>query len=257
MPKSRHLSKHYREGEESRSKRWQMPPSPARGCTWASGNPPQSFLRERPITWHLVPPPLFFLVAVCLHLSVLGMSSESWQPVVQTRTLAKCFPAALGSRLLRYLPLSAWPWHIHSHMSPRFWRGLAVCPAIGHGVRGRPSTKTSGGVCGGGGGGGSHPPQRLNIPRQNSPDLFIVLCFFLRLMKGRRAKNERKKKTAGDSERREGRGGALVSSVGRPPRVCLWRSLALSERSWGGAVFGWMLSGSAVSACWTCLVPSP
>lgn len=27
-------------------------------------------------------------------------------------------------------------------------------------------------------GGASHPPQRLNIPRQNSPDLFIVLCVF-------------------------------------------------------------------------------
>lgn len=43
--------------------------------------------------------------------------------------------------------------------------------------------------------------------------VYRAMCF-RRLMKGRRA--EKKKNNAGDSEQREGRGGVLVSSVGRP-----------------------------------------
>lgn len=106
-------------------------------------------------------------------------------------------------------------------------------------VRGRLSTKAAGARGRGEG---------LTFQRRLSRFVYRTLSFaFLPLVKGRRAKTppiERGGKKGGYS--------IYLQALG----VCLWRSLGLSERSWGGAVFG------CLDARWECClslfdVPGP
>lgn len=228
-----------------------MPPSPARRCTWVlvffRKSSPElltgfTLFEGKGSTLPLVPFLLQFAF-ICLFWELAQSLGSRWhKPGPSAKVLQQVrFHCVTVLSPFNCQALA----HPLSHV-PLFWRGLAVCPAIGHSVRGCLSTKTSAGV-----GGDAHTHRKgLTFRGKLFRFVFRPMCF-LRLMKGRWAK----KVPVIASRGREGWGGCFIYV--QAPRVCLWRSLALSERSWGGAVFGWMLSGSAVSACSTCLVPSP
>lgn len=106
------------------------------------------FLRERAL--HLVP---FLLQFVCFGnwLRVLAAGCTNRDP-------RQMFYCRLGSTLVRYLPLSARLWHIHSHMSLCFdvgWQFVLRLVTVSEVVWAQRHLQ-----------GGSHPPQRLNIPQQ-------------------------------------------------------------------------------------------
>lgn len=147
MLKSRHLFKHYRQQEESRSKRWQMPPSPARRCTWVlvffRKSSPEllngfSLFEGKGITLHLVPFLLQF-VFMCLFWELAQGLGSWWYklgPSPNVLLQVRFHITVLSPFICQALA------HPLSHVL-LFWRGLAVCPVIGHSVRGRLSTKTS------------------------------------------------------------------------------------------------------------------
>lgn len=157
----------------------------------------------------------------CSLSSFVYFSPESWQPVEQTGTLAKCFTRCRGlgsgdlweqivgqSRELvpHYcvIPfmcraLARPPSHI-----PLFWRTLAVCPAIGHCVRGRPSTKAAEQ------GGGGTRTRRKGLTFRGKLSRFVYRATSFR--KGDEQKN------TGNS-RAEGRGGVLFHLCAGPTGV--------------------------------------
>lgn len=166
MLKSRHLFKHYRRQKASRSKRWQMPPSLARRCTWvlvfirkSSPKLLNGFIlfEGKGIKLHFVSF-MLQLVFVCLvwdsapslgrwwHkpgpspsvlLDAVGLGSEGlWEQIArQCGELVRITASSPFICQALAQPLS----HI-----PLFWRALAVCPPIGHCVRGRARTKAAG-----------------------------------------------------------------------------------------------------------------
>lgn len=111
-------------------------------------------------------------------------------------------------------------------------RTLSVCPPIGRGELRRSEvarTQRQQGFRGRGDG--------LTFQSPALRDLFIALCLLLSCLLWKA--DERKKTPPIQRWKREGKNGGYSIYL-QPPGVCLWRSLVLSERSWGGAVFGWL-----------------
>lgn len=223
-----------------------MPPSPARRCTWVL----VFFRKSSPelltgftlfgSTLPLVPFLLQFAF-ICLFWELAQSLGSRWhKPGPSAKVLQQVrFHCVTVLSPFNCQALA----HPLSHV-PLFWRGLAVCPAIGHSVRGCLSTKTSAGV-----GGDAHTHRKgLTFRGKLFRFVFRPMCF-LRLMKGRWAK-----KSAGDSEQREGGLGWLFHLRAGPTGVFVKVfSLVREELRWGSV---WL---DAQWECCLCLfdVPGP
>lgn len=144
----------------------------------------------------------FVFIYLFWELAVLSLRSWWYQPgpwpnvFLQVRLHSAAFSPFICQAVPHPLP------HV-----PLFWRGPAVCPAIGHGVRGRRSTKTS--ADRGGGGFGAHTRRKgLTFRGKLSRFVYRAMCL-LHLMKGRWAKGKKNV----DSEQWKGRAGVVVPSV--------------------------------------------